>query len=572
VPSRTTRDDDHAATAPPERRTGAGASDGLDERLASDMRLVLATAAPLIFAIDPTETFTAWRPLAVSVLLGWFVYSAAVFVLVRRGARSIPATLSPWIDLGWTTLLITFSNGTSSIFFPLYLFSILCASFGSGFRAGFAIVLGSVASFSIVGGLTAPTGPSFELDRSLIRPLYLLVLGYLISFLGAHEVRTRSRLSLLRDVVVLANPRFGADHVLGRLLARLASFYGADGCRLVIDDGHECWMRSARLGAASGKRVVVPDGLAAVLLPEPGTARLLCRAPPGALRWPAGSGAEVLDAEAGGATRAEVSDRLRAALDAASFASVPFPYAGAERGRLYVTSSRRNAFDRSDVEFLVELVEQVVPVLEKIRVVDRLSAQAADEERRRIARDLHDSVIQPYVGFGLGLSAVERALAAGRTEEARHLVARLGEVANQEVQGLRSYVQALKTGEPLTDGVLTGAVRRFCSRFSSVTGIAVDVVAEGEPAVGQRVAGEVFQIVAEALSNVRRHTDAAHASVRIAAREDQVSVQVENEARPGAGEAFSPRSLVERAEALGGHVAVVSGAAGRTTVRVEIPL
>jgi signal transduction histidine kinase len=198
---------------------------------------------------------------------------------------------------------------------------------------------------------------------------------------------------------------------------------------------------------------------------------------------------------------------------------------------------------------------------------------ASEEERLRIARDLHDSVIQPYLGLRLGLSAAANALAAGRVEEGRGHVSRLLDLADGEIQTLRAYVRELRAGGGApAASVLDAGVRRFCDRFGAATGIRVDVATEGPPLQNDRLAAEVFQMVAEALSNVRRHTSAARAEVRIASTTDRLHLTVSNDTADPEGGDFSPRSLVERAAALGGSVRVEAPAGGRTAVHVEIPL
>ena len=60
-----------------------------------------------------------------------------------------------------------------------------------------------------------------------------------------------------------------------------------------------------------------------------------------------------------------------------------------------------------DAAFLRQAANQITPVLEHIRLVDRMASDAADEERRRIARSVHDRVIQPYMGLQMGLKALD---------------------------------------------------------------------------------------------------------------------------------------------------------------------
>jgi signal transduction histidine kinase len=150
-------------------------------------------------------------------------------------------------------------------------------------------------------------------------------------------------------------------------------------------------------------------------------------------------------------------------------------------------------------------------------------------------------------------------------------VARLLELADGEIQTLRGYVRDLRAGGAARSaGLLTGGVRRFCERFTAATGIQVDVSMEGQPLENPRLAAEVFQMVTEALSNVRRHTPAARAEVRIAIDAERLHLTVANEAC--GAQPFSPRTLTERAAALGGSMRIDTPPGGPTAVHVEVPL
>jgi signal transduction histidine kinase len=238
---------------------------------------------------------------------------------------------------------------------------------------------------------------------------------------------------------------------------------------------------------------------------------------------------------------------------------------------MYVARKASRAFDRDDADFLRHVLDQVVPVLENLRLVDQLADEAALDERRRIAMDLHDSVIQPYLGLRLGLSAARAALAAGRAEEAGAHVDRLVQLADGEIETLRGYVKDLRAERGGEQVGLEASVRRFCRRFSEATGIRVDVAMAGAQGAGP-VAPEVFQMVAEALSNVRRHTSATRAEVQVEVAAGQLRVVVANDGAAPEAAPFFPRSLGERAAALGGSVTVHHPAPGTTAVRVDVPL
>jgi hypothetical protein len=132
--------------------------------------------------------------------------------------------------------LITLSNGTSSIFFFFFFFSILIAAFRSGFNAGLRVTVVSALLFSIIGYATAPHGQEFELNRFLIRPIYLMMLGYMISYWGGKEIKLKRHLILLKDVNRLSNPRFGINRTLSEIMNRLRAFYGAESCVLITFD------------------------------------------------------------------------------------------------------------------------------------------------------------------------------------------------------------------------------------------------------------------------------------------------------------------------------------------------
>jgi signal transduction histidine kinase len=536
-----------------------------NERLVAALRLAVAVGALAIFVLDPDE-HPGRRPFAIGVLALFVAYSVVFYLRAVRHARSDQLDIAPWHDVAWVTLAAAVSQATSEIFYPLYLFAILCASFWSGFRRGFAVAVVSAVAYAVVGTVTAP--PGTDLHIFLTRPAYLVVLGYLMAVWGGHELHSRARLQLLREVTALASPRFGVDAAVGRILEAVRAFFDADACRWVVADdlAGRKWMRAAlrERGPDAGATELPPD-VAGALLPPPADAAFLVNA---------GFRREVVFALPGHEPPhgdPAVGAALLTALEAGALLSVPFRFHATAAGRVYVTARRRRRFERGDAEFLRHVAEQVIPMLENLRLVDQLASDAANEERRRIALDLHDSVIQPYLGLRLGLSAASAALAGGRAPEAGAHVERLLSLADGEIETLRGYVRTLRTGRDGEPAALEAAVRRFCRRFSEATGIRVELRTAGGP-VNDGMATEVFQMVAEALSNVRRHSTAARAEVVIESEDGTLRVSVANDGAPAEPVAFFPRSLAERAASLGGKLRVERPAVGTTAVSVEVPI
>ena len=106
-----------------------------------------------------------------------------------------------------------------------------------------------------------------------------------------------------------------------------------------------------------------------------------------------------------------------------------------------------------------------------------------------------------------------------------------------------------------------------------MTGISVQIKGDQNLYLNDRLAAEVFQMISEALSNIRRHTSAQQASVDIACDSKDLILKVSNENGDRVQKAsFRPKSIAERVAALGGHTAVYADESNRTVVAIQIPL
>ncbi len=101
----------------------------------------------------------------------------------------------------------------------------------------------------------------------------------------------------------------------------------------------------------------------------------------------------------------------------------------------------------------------------------------------------------------------------------------------------------------------------------------MEVNAPTDIRVNDRLAAEVFQMIVEGLSNVRRHTESQRAAIGIACRDNQLIVRITNDNTDSSvADIFAPRSITERAAALGGRAYVKTERDGDTVITVEIPL
>jgi signal transduction histidine kinase len=551
----------------------------IDLRLVSASRLLLSGAGLLVTVVD-TEVGSKYIPLITTLAL-YTIYSAVVLLLSVRKRHVVPLQYLHWVDMIWFVVLIGLNNTSNNIFFSYFFFAILVASFGWGYLSGLRITLVSTLIFTTVALLTLPNGDHIELKRLLLRPIELLILGFLISRWGGFKVNLRNRLQLLKDVTVQSNTRFGTDRTITSIMESLRSFFDADACLLLIPvDGNasnsKYQIYRVRRGPASGGSAPVEVGEDAAqmfLHPSPNHAVIYRKQRKG--------GAAFVNVHTRDLSRADpsVCDRIATTLDTTNYLSTPVHTRNQPMGRLYIIGSAQTS-DNSLVDFVLQLMDHVTPLIENMRLVDSLASYAADEERRRIARDIHDSVIQPYVGLQLGIAALAQKLHSGDNKVVDN-VEELLELTNQELLELRRYVWGLRAGEERRD-VLLPAIERFTSRFSSVTGIKVDVSAHGKIEINDRLAAELFQMVTEGLSNVRRHALCSDAQVDLTCKSGKFLLQIKNPRPPvtqfemedghDQQRLFTPRSISERAAMLGGKTVVTIDKQNHTVVSVTIPL
>lgn len=551
----------------------------IDDRMIAAMRLMLALLALLSTHIDPGET-TYYVAATYAVLALYLAYSITLCTLAVRRRRTIPATVAYWADVGWYLLLIGSSKGTNSIFFFYFFFAISVASFQGGFTSGLRVTLVATVLFTGVGFTMAPAEPEFERNSFLLRPTSLLVLGYMIACWGGAETRLRRRLALLKDVSLLANPRFGVDRTFGALMERLRDFYEADMCMLVMAEpstgGYTLRRVSRQNPGTDGRTESLTEEVARLLLALPATQAQVSGSVSRVWGWlRAVRRVQAYDVVTG-ARLPDPLQEISELLAAEAYITVPVRYRGETVGRLYLTAACRYPFEASDVDFLLQVLEHTMPTIDNIRLVDRLASDAAEAERRRIARDLHDSVIQPYIGLQMGLVAIQKKLAT-HSPAVPEDVERLLALTNAGIADLRHYMGELRESGARDSGLLPGgllpAVQRFARKFAEATGIVVHVEAETALPVHDRLAAEVFQMVAEGLSNVRRHTRSAQATVTLSCQDDHLHLSIANDVATGTMPTlFTPRSITERATALGGGAQVEWPEHGGTVIVVDIPL
>lgn len=233
----------------------------------------------------------------------------------------------------------------------------------------------------------------------------------------------------------------------------------------------------------------------------------------------------------------------------------------------------RPRFAAADIPLLESFAEQASLALEYARALSELSRLGMIEDRERIARDLHDGVIQSLFAVGIGLQGT--AAVVGDVRLADRIQQFVTEI-DRVIGDVRSYIFGLRPTS-LSAGNLTNTLEQIGHETEERTGVTVIVDVDGSlEAPLARGSAEVIHIVREALSNVGRH--AAATTCRVSLRRDGSSavIEVDDDGRGFDREStlsgLGMGNLAERASAIGGTLEVDSEPGRGTTIRVTVPL
>ena len=194
--------------------------------------------------------------------------------------------------------------------------------------------------------------------------------------------------------------------------------------------------------------------------------------------------------------------------------------------------------------------------------------EAADAERRRIERDLHDGAQQRLVALSLNLRMAEKRAAEG-DPEAAELVRKAGEEAGLALKELRDLARGIHPAI-LSNRGLRAALEDLGARAP----LPVRVVAAPRERLPDRVESAAYFVVSECLANVGKHAQATQATVAVAVVNDELEVVVKDDGVGGAalGNGSGLQGLEDRVGALDGCLDIDSPPEAGTTVMATIPL
>jgi signal transduction histidine kinase len=247
-------------------------------------------------------------------------------------------------------------------------------------------------------------------------------------------------------------------------------------------------------------------------------------------------------------------------------------------GAFWLTRVANDPFSELDMVRLAHLADQAVIAIEHAMLMDRLQSLAVIEERGRIAREMHDGLAQVLGYLSLETQTLEALVKQGNLTDTLAELRRARVQINEAQADVRENILSLRTTLADHLGLMAG-LRQYVEAFGTQTGINVQLVSEPSPdlSLSSLAEAQLVRIVQEALTNVRKHSRAQHAQIRLNTRAGRLCVSICDDG-VGFDATLLPRghfglqTMRERAESVGGGMTITSHPNEGTQIEVWLPL
>jgi signal transduction histidine kinase len=545
------------------------------ERAVAVARTFVAVASLTAIALSPVSPET--RRILVALLAGYAALACASLALlgsILERWRTAPMVLHV-VDVSTAGVVTLLAGGADGPFFVLYFFTLLSAAYRWGFTETLATT-GAVLVLQV-----------FHPDGLILRSTYIVFAGLLTAYFTRSEKRFRTEATAIAATLSRVDVRAGLRRTVTTVFDALLHLFDAPRAILVVREnptGQAFLWEVTRNDEATGPAVrmnrLEPEHLSAYLFAPAHTS------------WHA-----VRDRRRQALDFVAIDkDGQRVASDAwtipSQFVSSVEPFdqllslgvnAGSDwTGRLFLMNPAVAADRYSAIALGDRVLRHVVPAVHNVYLLRRLRAAASAFERGRIARELHDGVIQTVTGVEIQIAALSLRFADESPGVLQELN-RLHITLRQEVARLRDFMQQMRPLEIEPDK-LVDALGEFVQRFQRDTGIVARFVTQlDRVALPPRACREIARILEEALVNIRRHSGARHVFVRLSAVNGDYRLSIDDDGRgfPFAGRLSQadldssrkgPLVINERVRQLGGALTVESEPGRGARLEIAVPV
>ncbi|MEO6221628.1 MAG: histidine kinase [Vicinamibacterales bacterium] len=562
------------------------------ERVIAVARVFLAVIAMIALELDPVEP-TSYAPIANVLFVMFAGHSVAALLVLRRRPRhaGVFGLTMYSVDLVAAALTLPIAPPNSA-FFVFFLFVLASAAFRWGFRETLFTTIAALL-LMVMQPLIATYLPAFgtgseDPNKFVVRTAYLVMMGLLLGYLAdegrlmraetAAVVRllgkVRMDVSVTRALTTVANETVKIFHG-SHLLLVVEELDTHRVFRWDTEGGWSLASTSVRGETAAADR---QDYLFGAL--DHSMAIVRHRWP-----WPTQSRYETVALDPSGrlvnALHLEVPKAFLAAYPFRRVILAPVTFADAWSGRIFIFEPRLRAHLIELTEFLQTLIHQVSPAVFNVYLQNRLQVKAGALERARVARELHDGVIQSLIGVEMQLEVL-RTQKPFRFTAAGEELQRLQSLVRDEVLNLRDLMQQMRPAEFDPDELLDHFAD-MVQRFGRDTGISARFLTDLKHVELERsVCFELVRIVQEGLANIRKHSAATHATVRFGVVDGAWRLEIADDGRgfPFEGRlsqgdldarSGGPAIIKERVRVIGGQLSIDSTPGRGSRLEVMVP-
>ena len=560
------------------------------ERILAAARLLLAVSSLLAIYFEPIAP-QQYVSTALILFVLYCGHSVALLVLVgKRDEISDRFALMVHIgDLLWPTAISLFTNGVDSLFFFYFSFALLASAFRWGMRATLATTIAVIAIMVLeanllMGPLRTRIISRFSLNGFILRETYVAIFGILVGYLAESEKRRRAEALSVTRISGKARVDAGLKGTMQATFQELLGIFDAYALMLTTSEpgSEQVYMWRAKRSSEtpevvfSGRQLDATEGQGYFFSMPEGCV---------AAAWRDGQVVSVVALDEEGHIISDERSVLGAGfvtqhpyhlLLVGTALSVPGVHV-----RVFLFEPRLGGLLETQLRILQDLINSVAPAVHNVYLLRRLRSRAAAAERGRVARELHDGVVQSLHAIAFRLYALRTARSTDEEERIQELT-EIQQLVQNETTNLRALIRQL---EPLDFDPrhLLDFLSRMIEQYRYDTGISAKFVCDlTEVGLSARICRELAGIVREALANVLKHSGAQNVLVRLGVQRDAHVLTIEDDGR---GFEFSgrmshgqlknsrrgPLVIKERVRAIGGELAIESSPGQGARLEIRFP-
>ncbi len=422
------------------------------ERVLAVARALLAEVSLFAITFSPTGPGRSGN-LASALLLMYVAHSLAVFVIVGLRTEVPPrdVVIIHVADLLWPAVIIVFTRGPNSPFVLYFSFALLAAAFRWGMIPALATTLAALSLMGLEGvlfasRLSAWMEPGFNFNAFILSGAFLAIFGALAGYLAEAEKRGRSQALSIWQVSSRARVEIGLKATLQATLQELLGLFDGRKLLVVVSEGDPAQAYLWRLEALKVPGDVVFAGQQV----DASENRIYLFGTPeecvGAA-WRSCNMASAVAIDKGGVRRRDKQCHL-----SSEFAA-RHPYrlllmssisvATDVSARLFMFEPRLGGLAERQLRILQDLTSRVAPAVYNVYLLRRLRSRAAAAERSRVARELHDGVVQSLHAIAFRLYALRTGQTIDPVERNQELT-EIQQLVQNEGANLRALIRQLK--------------------------------------------------------------------------------------------------------------------------------